>query len=178
MAMPTWISEMQAFSLPAIAVGGAFIAYQQYRIARQKLRLDLYDRRYKIYSCLLDAVISALNETATNTFDVSTRELNQKLREARFLFDAKTFDYFNELETSVLQYRNRTLSIRQFDFFQQSEAQSLLNRHHKSAHILDESMTYLHALMRPYLNIDDKLSISLTKSSEVKNPRPTQETHD
>ena len=119
MTMPTWINVVQALSLPAIAIGGAVIAYQQFRIARQKLRLDLYDRRYEVYSCLLDAVVSALNETATNTFDDSTRELSQKLRKARFLFDARTFDYFSDLETSILRYRNMTLSIRQSGFHQQ-----------------------------------------------------------
>ena len=167
MTMPTWISEVQALSLPIIAVGGWFIARQQYRVARQKLKFDLYERRFNVYSCLLDAVVTALNETAINTFDTSTRELNQRIREARFLFDAKTFDYCNRIETNVLQYRNMTLSIRQSDFHQQSEAQSLLTKHHRIANILDESMTSIHKVMHPYLNIDDRLSLSLSRSSEV-----------
>lgn len=43
--------EKIILALPSIIIAGivAYIAYQQYEINRQKLKLDLYDRRFKIY---------------------------------------------------------------------------------------------------------------------------------
>jgi hypothetical protein len=47
--LPFSLQVIQALALPAIALLGALIAYQQMRIAGVKLNHDLYDRRFRIY---------------------------------------------------------------------------------------------------------------------------------
>lgn len=40
---PYWTTYLSAFSVPAIAVLGAAIAYRQWRTAQNKLKLDLFE---------------------------------------------------------------------------------------------------------------------------------------
>jgi hypothetical protein len=47
--MPTWIQYAQALVTPVVAIAGIALAWWQFRLARQRLRFDLYDRRYKLY---------------------------------------------------------------------------------------------------------------------------------
>jgi hypothetical protein len=49
-AVPDWFTVSQPIALLAIAILGAAIAYRQWRTARDKLRLDLFDRRMAVYS--------------------------------------------------------------------------------------------------------------------------------
>ncbi len=46
---PHWTSFVTALLVPTIALFGAFIAYQQWRTAREKLKLDLFDKRFAVY---------------------------------------------------------------------------------------------------------------------------------
>ena len=45
-----WVERI-VLAVPSTMIASivAWIAYQQYEINRQKLKLDLYDRRFKIY---------------------------------------------------------------------------------------------------------------------------------
>jgi hypothetical protein len=46
---PLWIAALAALLTPTIAVFGAWIAYQQWRLGQNKLKLDLFDRRFVVY---------------------------------------------------------------------------------------------------------------------------------
>jgi hypothetical protein len=46
---PQWTAYVTAVVVPIIAVIGAWIAFRQSQIARNKLKLDLYDRRFEVY---------------------------------------------------------------------------------------------------------------------------------
>ncbi len=46
---PLWIAVLAALLAPTIAVFGAWIAYQQWRLGQNKLKLDLFDRRFVVY---------------------------------------------------------------------------------------------------------------------------------
>lgn len=55
---------------PLIAIITAYIAYQQYNTNRQKLKLDLYDKRFKVFLGLQSLLIHILQ-----TADVSDEAL-------------------------------------------------------------------------------------------------------
>ena len=40
---------------------GGWVAYQQMLIARQKLKQDLFDRRFAVYKAAHDMIVAALN---------------------------------------------------------------------------------------------------------------------
>jgi len=49
----TWIYVFNALLTPVIAGVVAYIAYQQHKTNRDRLRLDLYDRRLKVFEGLM-----------------------------------------------------------------------------------------------------------------------------
>jgi hypothetical protein len=49
---PHWTAYVTAVVVPVIALIGAWIAFRQSQIARNKLKLDLYDRRFEIYEAV------------------------------------------------------------------------------------------------------------------------------
>lgn len=57
--MITELVEISKLSLPIIAIASIFIAWQQYSANREKLKLDLYDRRFKIYDLVVQSIYSA-----------------------------------------------------------------------------------------------------------------------
>ena len=171
MAVPTWILEVQAFGGPTVAlaaaVGTGLIAWQQYRLAkqqhnlaRQKLRLDLYPKRFRIYSIILDAVVTALNHNHESAMDQQTFLLNRSIREARFLFDPTNFEYFNRLETIVLQYRLATLAIQKGPGATQgADWHKLTTWYHQKGRWLLQQLHELPERVKDHLRIDDEVSI-------------------
>ena len=104
MTMPTWISEFQAFATVAVAGGVGFIGFQQFRIAKRKLQLDLYDRRWSIYNAMrgLLAITYKNNEELQSV----TLKAYEKKAEARFLLDKKAFDYIENFVKVTSEYNN------------------------------------------------------------------------
>jgi len=46
---PVWVTVLSALLTPTIAIFGAWIAYRQWRLGQNKLKLDLFDRRFAVY---------------------------------------------------------------------------------------------------------------------------------
>jgi len=90
------ISEVCAgFLTPIIAILAVYIAWQQYRINRYKVRIDLFDRRYKIF----DTLMSLLGHIAQRG-DIADEKLNEFLRstkDSEFLFKKDIPEYLDEI---------------------------------------------------------------------------------
>ncbi len=98
-----WIDISTALLTPTIAVFGAFIAYRQWRISQQKFRHDLYDRRFAVYTALLDLCGALLRE---GRFDnPSYSEWLKASHQGHFLFDEELNRYFSEVTENVQTYR-------------------------------------------------------------------------
>lgn len=85
---------------PTIACFVAYIAWQQHRTARDKLRLDLFDRRYAIYRGLMK-LFSQVNAYRTVTDDALSAfwsDTGQK----RFLFGKDVRDYMDEVHAKAV----------------------------------------------------------------------------
>ncbi len=66
------------------------ISFGQYRIAQDKLKLDLYNRRYAIYDALQTLRIELARHDFTQTeADAMLRQYSFRIREAQFLFQEK-----------------------------------------------------------------------------------------
>jgi len=97
-----WMKGMPA---AVIAVAGvvitATIAYRQYAVAKAKLKLDLFDKRYAIFQEIWEilsgvALLGTLEFKKRNGLYTPFNNLRPK---ARFLFDAAIADYVDELAT-------------------------------------------------------------------------------
>jgi hypothetical protein len=86
-----------------VSLAVACIAWQQWQVAHAKLRLDLFDRRYKVY----DATRAFLSVIVANAnFDNSQLfTFYAGISDAGFLFDAAVVDYLEQIKTRAIDMR-------------------------------------------------------------------------
>ncbi|MCK5062089.1 hypothetical protein KAR28_06115 [Candidatus Parcubacteria bacterium] len=83
-----------------IAIAVVYIAWQNYRIEKNKLRFDLYDKRLKIYNDLVKMIEYAwkntdgLTEEKVNKFEI-------RMHEAKFLFGIDVNNYIFEVNDNL-----------------------------------------------------------------------------
>ena len=97
--MPLWVQYAQALTTPAIALLAIVIAILQWRTAHQKVVLDLFERRMKVYS-EIRAVIASIVASGKLPNERHFEYL-QAADGAKFLFGPKVNDYLTELNTTL-----------------------------------------------------------------------------
>jgi hypothetical protein len=87
-----WLDYISAVTPILVAFFVAYIAYRQWRIAQQKLRLDLYNKRFAVFEITLRLFQEILGGTslAAEQFDSLHREFITAMIEAKFLFDTES----------------------------------------------------------------------------------------
>ena len=101
--MNTLVSILGPIATLAVGCAIAFIAWQQWQVAHAKLRLDLFDRRYKVYEAtrkFLAGIISdaSFSDSQLFTFYAGTSD-------AEFLFDADVVDYLAQIRKRAVGMR-------------------------------------------------------------------------
>jgi hypothetical protein len=97
------VEILAAALTPLLAIVAAYIAYQQYRTARHKLRLELYDRRFKVYSAVtacLRGIASAKNLPPEELNELIT-SLHAQAAEAAFLFGPEVRQFIGEISVKA-----------------------------------------------------------------------------
>lgn len=87
----------------AIGCVTVYIAWQQWQTAKNKLRLDIFDRRYPVFEAALKLVSIAVQkgdvpDEARRGFVIATRGV-------QFLFDQKLQDYCGTLAKEAINVR-------------------------------------------------------------------------
>ena len=99
-----WVDLFSALLTPTIAGAVGYIAYQQWRVNKTRLDLDLYDRRLKIYKTVDEFYDESFTHGAIKL------PMAEKLRvgtaEARFLFPKEIETH---LETLLKQARRAAI---------------------------------------------------------------------
>jgi len=78
------IDILTALLTPTVAILGVYIAIQQYKLAKEKHRIEIYDRRMKIYSATLE-LIRSTNRNSDISEDAFYK-FEEGIAEAEFLF--------------------------------------------------------------------------------------------
>lgn len=101
------IKLSQALLTPLIAVVATYIAWQQWNTNKQKLIIDRYDRRLRIYE-EVRKVLSIILHDAKVSFD-DLLKFRTSVSEADFLFGPEIPEYIDEIYKRgiKLQYWNR-----------------------------------------------------------------------
>ncbi len=90
-----WVTGTPGFLTPLIALLAAYIAWQQYRVNRHSLRLDLYEKRFRVYAALRMLISAALaNAAVTNA---ESQQFLVDTKEAEFLFKPKVGQYLTDV---------------------------------------------------------------------------------
>ncbi len=83
-----WIDIFTALLTPTIAVLGAYIAWQQWRTNRNKLKIDLFDKRHQVFENIKKFIASIL--TSGRVEDGADIQFLRDTKSARFLFEDNT----------------------------------------------------------------------------------------
>jgi len=84
-----------AFLTPVIAVITTYIAIQQHRINRLKVRLDLFDKRYALYQGVKNFIVLVCHKDEASDQAIST--FNEETQDAFFVCGRRVERYIDEL---------------------------------------------------------------------------------
>ncbi|MGJ7573263.1 hypothetical protein ACSFBX_22250 [Variovorax sp. RB2P76] len=111
-AQTHWTAYATAVATPAVAVVAAIIAgtiaYRNWRTAQNKLKLDLFDRRMKVYENIRDTLRNVMlnEELTTQTFV----ECVDTIHEAEWLFNSEIHRFLVWSVLDKLQYLKTKLA--------------------------------------------------------------------
>lgn len=91
---PHWTTYLAALLTPTVAVLGSFIAYRQWRLAQNKLKLDLFDRRFSVYQAARTLLASIM--TSGKAKDEEVFKFMVATREAKWLLSASVAEYLDK----------------------------------------------------------------------------------
>ena len=89
------IRIMSALLTPVIAIVATYIAWQQWKTNRQKLAMDLYDRRLRIYQEVRKILSSVFRDA--NISMQALLEFYSSVSEVHFLFGPEISEYIDEI---------------------------------------------------------------------------------
>ena len=101
--LPIWVNYAQALVVPFVAVVGAGIAGGQLLLARRKMQLDLYDRRYKLFESARRLIVDVMREGRIELESIYA--YHRDTGDAVFLLDSAAVSYIAELEKRSFRLR-------------------------------------------------------------------------
>jgi hypothetical protein len=93
-ADPHWTTYLAALLTPTVAILGSLIAYRQWRLAQNKLKLDLFDRRFAVYDAARTLLASIM--TSGRAKDEEVYKFMAATREAKWLLNSAIDEYFEK----------------------------------------------------------------------------------
>lgn len=91
---PHWTVYLSALLVPTVAVLGSVIAYRQWRTAQNKLKLDLFEKRFSVYDAARKLLSSIM--TSGKAKDENIFAFLSGTREAKWLLNSDIADYLEE----------------------------------------------------------------------------------
>ena len=112
--LPLWVEYVKALGAPIVALIAACIAgciaYQQWKTARNKLKLDLFEKRLQVYNAAA-VIVELINNPYAPDRD-HLDECTDKFVGARWLFGREIEQYLNSLkESAICAYKKRTKNL-------------------------------------------------------------------
>lgn len=98
----TWVTVLSALLTPTIAAFAIVIAFMQWRTAHQKVVLDLFDRRLKVYSAFEQAC--AEFEISRGGSVTALSNARDAFLESKFLFGTDVFNRVHRLNLAMQRF--------------------------------------------------------------------------
>jgi len=97
--VPLWIQVAQALATPAIAALAVIIGLGQWRTARQRVVLDLFDKRWAVLIDLRSTIAEVLREGRVNMGQ--SFEFARAMDRASFLFGPEVVQYLKSIHAAL-----------------------------------------------------------------------------
>ncbi len=98
-----WIDLLSALTMPVIAIIGVYIAYQQRSINKNRLKHELFDRKYLIFEATKNFIFAIIKDPTVKNED--TYKFLTETKGALFIFEENIFDYLNLIHEKAIQLR-------------------------------------------------------------------------
>jgi hypothetical protein len=91
----SWVEVLSALLVPLIAVLGLFIAWNQYKINKQRLQHETYERRLHVFKTIKTYLSEVMRDGKTTS--IQALKFNSEASEAAFLFDESVEQLISEI---------------------------------------------------------------------------------
>jgi Zn-dependent M32 family carboxypeptidase len=144
---PIWLEVLKASLGPAVALLAFIVAFAQWRTARQKILMDLFDRRLQVIERLERAIAVVIREAKVThaAFD----DLLQARASARFLFGKdvqRRLDSLQESFAFLLTYSDDVLADPSLP-----DRDNLITKKYKKIENIDNFRMQIISLFGPYM---------------------------
>ncbi len=131
-----------------LGIVASWIAVQQLRLARHRFRLDLFDRRYKIFDATRSFLSVILREATFK--DSNLFEFYAGTSDTEFFFGPEIVAYLFDIRKRALDMR---LSQKKYERLPVGEERSrLVDAEHQEAAWLNDQIVAITVVFRPYLS--------------------------
>lgn len=142
-----FIPFLQPFATLLAAVAVGFFAYQQWRVTHDKLRFDLFDRRYRIYEATRKFLISINNGNFT---DQQLTEFYTSTSGVEFLFGEDVEFCLEKIRQEAIEMRFLTVQFSSQQITVEKHEQNVEKHRQKQLWLYDQ-IKEIKKLFEPYL---------------------------
>jgi len=107
---PHWTSYLSALLIPIVAVLGIYIAYRQWQTNQNRLKLDLFEKRWRVYQQLIEFLRSNLMPRKVSKEE--PLKFFYGKHEARWLLSKKIFEHINEIERKAIELQELRVELK------------------------------------------------------------------
>ena len=102
-----WVDVLSALLTPTIAFLGIFIAFRQWRLARENFKEKLFDRRFELYNLAIDLYLETyLGDPKGSRIQELNNLFGEKRRQAEFILDSEIAQELEKLHNACLNYKS------------------------------------------------------------------------
>jgi hypothetical protein len=91
-ALPAWVTIMSALLTPTVAGIAVYIAWRQWKLADRRIRMELFDKRFAVYSGARELIRAAVQKGDVTNDDL--RDFSLRTIDASLLFSDKEVEIF------------------------------------------------------------------------------------
>jgi len=138
----------------ALVIGGiaALIAWRQYRVAKAKLSLDLFDKRYPIFQQTWEILSETVRSGTRGKSHGLATPFNNFLPEARFLFGNQIADYLDAVSENWTELHG--LEAEQYDVTGSNREQQIARMNELQLWFFKQATEGAREKFGPYLNFE------------------------
>ena len=154
--IPVWLQFLSSLATLLVAGAVAYVAWRQWRTAREKLVLDLFEKRLAVYEKVMEAAqkVRGPGRPADNE---PFRLLHSARAEAEFLFGPEISEYIRQLieHTANLGLAHTMMEAQRQG--QSADGRDYPQLAHDTLLAIVQAETTMPRLLRPYLSMAQTL---------------------